>query len=253
MKVTFDVRKMTFVHGGVIDMKWCWENSLRFACGMLLSVGAYADTLHALENIEQVVYEYALQNAQERFDNPQIVMGKLDTRLRLHACDSRLNVFSNIVNTGLGNQTVGVKCNSPVAWTVYVPFKVKVLEPVVVSVKPLAANQIITAADIKLQEWDLGNLRQGYVKNTSQIVGKQLKYPIAMGTVIKPHSVKDQKLVHRGEEIILLASAGKMEVKMSGTALSDASLGQRVRVKNSSSKRVVEGVVQAAGIVKVAM
>ena len=44
-----------------------------------------------------------------------------------------------------------------------------------------------------------------------------------------------------------------MQVKMSGTALEDASLGQRVKVKNSSSKRIVEGVVNAAGIVYVSM
>jgi len=71
--------------------------------------------------------------------------------------------------------------------------------------------------------------------------------------VIKPKSVQAQKLVHRGEHIMLVALAGNMEVRMSGTALSDAVLGQRVRVKNISSKRVVEGIVEAAGIVKVTM
>ena len=51
----------------------------------------------------------------------------------------------------------------------------------------------------------------------------------------------------------MVAEVGKMEVKMNGMALSDASLGQRIRVKNSSSKRVVEGVVDAPGIVRVNM
>lgn len=220
---------------------------------LILAVNVNADTLHSLDNIEQVAYEYALSKAQENFDNPQIVMGTLDSRLRLQACGAQLDVFSNLVGTGIGNQTIGVKCNSPVTWTVYVPVKVKVLQAVVVAVKPLEANRVITSADVKLQQWDIGTLRQGYINNIRKIVGQELKYPVALGTVIKPKSLRAQNLVHRGESIMLVASAGKMEVRMSGTALSDASLGQRIRVKNSSSKRIVEGIVDAPGIVKVTM
>jgi flagella basal body P-ring formation protein FlgA len=36
-------------------------------------------------------------------------------------------------------------------------------------------------------------------------------------------------------------------------ALSDAVLGERIRVENSSSKRIVEGVVDAPGQVKISM
>jgi len=234
-------------------MKYFRKNILWFLYCVFWATNVNANTLHELDNIEQAAYEYALTKAQENFDNPHIVMGSLDSRLRLQACDKNLDVFSNIVNTGLGSQTIGVKCSSPVAWTVYVPVKVKVLQAVVVAVKPLSANQIITSADVKLQQVDIGALRQGYINNIRQIVGQELKYPIAMGSIIKPQSVRAQKLVHRGEHIILVALAGKMEVRMNGTALSDASLGQRVRVKNNSSKRVVEGVVDAPGIVKVTM
>ena len=234
-------------------MRYFWKNKLSLVCSLLLTMNVNADTLHALDDIEQAAYEYALSQAQENFDGPQVVMGKLDSRLRLQACASSLDVFNNTVNTGLGSQTIGVKCNAPVTWTVYVPVKVKVFQSVVVAVKPLAANQIITTADVKLQQWDIGSLRQGYINNIRHLIGQELKYPIAMGTVIKPHSVRAQKLVHRGEHITLVALAGNMEVRMNGMALSDASLGQRVRVKNSSSKRVVEGVVDAPGIVKVTM
>jgi len=234
-------------------MKYCWKNKLSIVCSLFFAANINADALHSLDNIEQVVYEYALSHAQENFDNPQIEMGTLDSRLRLQACEHHLDIFNNREGTGVGNQTIGVKCSSPVAWTVYVPVKVKVLQAVVVAARPLAANQLITAKDVKLKQLDIGALRQGYVNNIRKIVGQQLKYPVALGTVIKPRSVQAQKLVRRGEHIMLVALAGNMEVRMSGTALSDAILGQRIRVKNSSSKRVVEGVVEAAGIVKVTM
>jgi len=218
-----------------------------------MSLNLSADTLHALDRIEQVAYEYALKQAQASYDNPQIAMDALDNRLRLQACDSVLDVFSTKGIVGLGNQTIGVKCNSPVAWTVYVPVKVKVMKSVVVANRPLSSNQLITQGDIKLQKLDIGGLQQGYLNNPQLVIGQQLKYSVAMGTVIKPNSLQAQKVIHRGEQIMLVAMAGQMEVRMSGTALDDATLGERIKVKNSTSKRIVEGVVDGPGIVKVSL
>jgi flagella basal body P-ring formation protein FlgA len=74
-----------------------------------------------------------------------------------------------------------------------------------------------------------------------------------MGTALTPRSLKQQKIVQRGEQVILVAQAGSMEVRMNGMAMEDATLGDKIKVKNSSSNRVVEGVVQAPGVVQVTM
>tara|TARA_R110001583_G_scaffold177418_2_gene332611 strand:- start:111029 stop:111733 length:705 start_codon:yes stop_codon:yes gene_type:complete len=230
-----------------------WKHKLSLVCGVLVSFGLSADTLHALDRIEQVAYEYALKQTQASYDNPQIVMDSLDNRLRLQACDVALDAFSTNGIVGLGNQTIGVKCNSPVAWTVYVPVKVKVLKLVVVASRPLSSNQLITQSDIKLQQLDISSLQHGYLNSTQLVIGQQLKYSVSMGSVIKPNSLNAQKIVHRGEQIMLVSMAGQMEVRMSGTALDDGTLGERVKVKNSTSKRIVEGVVDAPGIVNVSL
>jgi flagella basal body P-ring formation protein FlgA len=230
-----------------------WKYTVSFILGFLLVMNVQAEDLHALGDIEQAAYEYALKQAQIHHDNPQVVMESLDRRLRLKTCDSELEVFTKNARTEIGHQTVGVKCSFPSTWTVYVPVKVKVFKTVMVVSSSLPANHIITAGDIKSQTRDIGTLRQGYLVDEKQLIGQQLKYSMSMGAVINPNSIRPQKIVRRGELILLVASVGKMEVRMNGTALADAQLGQRVKVKNSSSKRVVEGIVQAPGIVKVAM
>jgi flagellar basal body P-ring formation protein FlgA len=223
-------------------------------CYLLASVTGYAEDLQSRESIEHTAYMYAFEQVQASYDNAQIAMDSIDKRLRLHACDRPLEAFTtNNRKVGLGKQTIGVKCSSPVAWSLYVPVKVKVFRPVVIASRPLAANQLISKEDIKVVSLDIGSFNQGYVKNPQQIIGQQLKYRLSMGTVINPNSLKQQKIIKRGELISLVAVAGKMEVRMSGTALSDGSLGQRVRVKNSSSKRVVEGVVDGPGVIKITM
>lgn len=230
-----------------------WTYKISLLCGIFLSFNLSADTLHPLDRIEQVAYEYALKQAQASYDNPQIVMDPLDARLRLQACESALDVFSTKTVVGLGNQTIGVKCNTPVAWTVYVPIKVKVIKSVVVAARPLSSNQLLKQGDLKLQAVDIGTLQHGYLNNPKLVIGQQLKYPISIGSVIKPNNLQAQNIVHRGQQIMLVALAGQMEVRMSGTALADATLGQRVKVKNTTSKRVVEGIVNAPGIVNVSL
>jgi flagella basal body P-ring formation protein FlgA len=60
-------------------------------------------------------------------------------------------------------------------------------------------------------------------------------------------------LVKRGSQVILRAGAGMFEVNVVGKALSDAAEGERVRVKNVKSQRIVEGYVMADGSVQVPM
>lgn len=232
-----------------------WKYTLTaLFCYVLPTITGYAAELQSRDSIEHAAYMYVFEQVQVSYDNAQIEMESLDSRLRLQACDSAFDVFvSNNKKISLGKQTIGVKCTSPVSWTVYVPAKVKVFRPVVVASRPLAANQLITESDVKVISLDIGSLHQGYINNTDQIIGQQLKYSLSMHSVINPNSLKAKKIIQRGELIMLVATAGQMEVRMSGKALSDAYLGQRVRVKNLSSKRVVEGVVDGPGIVKVTM
>jgi flagella basal body P-ring formation protein FlgA len=220
-----------------------------------LSNAAYADSqsYQSVEQIEQAAYVYSLAEAQAQYDNPHVILEPLDTRLRLQACQSNLIITSEFNHTGLGSQTVTVSCNSPTNWTVYVPIKIKVLKPVVIANKSLDAKHIVQASDVRMEMQNVAEMRQGYVETTSSVIGKQLKYPVSLGMVIRPSAVMQQKVVRRGQQITLVATIGTMEVRMSGTALADGHQGQRVRVKNSSSNRVVEGVVDAPGIVKVIM
>lgn len=220
---------------------------------VFLTPSIQAQPLQSLSSIEQAAYVHALNDAQASFNQPQVVVDSLDNRLRLQHCDKPLYSFSNSLSNSVGNRTIGVKCQGSVEWTVYVPVKVKVIKSVVVTARALPANQTLTTQDVKLEAIDIAELRQGYQQSLDQVVGQQLKYPLAVGMVIPSRSLKQEKVVRRGEQITLVASAGTMEVRMSGTALDDASVGDKVKVKNSSSQRVVEGIVHGPGIVKVTM
>ncbi len=210
-----------------------------------------AVSVQSLDDIEQAAYEFAMSSLLVEYDMPEVVVGQMDKRLRLQACQHELQVFSPQSKVTLGQQTVGVKCRGETPWTVYVQVTAKLMKHAVVSQRSLSSRHVLTESDLTLKRVDVGQLKQSYTTRTDNLIGKQLKYPVAMGTVITQAHVKPIKMVRRGDQVVLIAEAGSMEVKMNGVALSDASYGQRVKVKNSSSKRVVEGLVDAPGVVRV--
>jgi flagellar basal body P-ring formation protein FlgA len=218
---------------------------------MVITIDAWTGPLQSLDSIEHTAYEYAIEKTQTGHDMPQIVMGNLDARIRLQACGATLVAFTHQQRVGLGRQTIGVKFQSETPWTVYVPVTVKLIEPVVVAAKASSAMHVLRVTGVVVKQVDVGALHHGYLSDTKLVVGQQLKYPLAMGSVISQNAVKSEKIVRGGEMITLIAVVGSIQVKMNGTAMADGSLGQRVRVKNSSSKRVMEGVVDGPGIVRV--
>jgi len=59
------------------------------------------------------------------------------------------------------------------------------------------------------------------------------------------------RLVRRGDSVALLARSNGVEVRMPGRALGDAGAGERVSVRNPSSRRTIQGLVLADGEVLV--
>ncbi|EMR13742.1 flagellar basal-body P-ring formation protein FlgA [Methylophaga lonarensis MPL] len=212
-----------------------------------------ANSLQSISEIEQTAYVFAMQQARMRYDNPQVIVDSLDPRLRLHPCERGMEAFANRDVSSAGSQTIGVRCRGPVSWTIYVPTRIRVMQAAVVAARPLSANHVLTSEDIRTEMVDIGNLRQGVIGHSDLVLGQTLRHPIAAGTVLSNNNFRQQATIKRGEFIQLIATVGKMEVRMQGTAMADAMEGERLRVRNSSSERIVEGIVDGPGRVRVSM
>jgi flagella basal body P-ring formation protein FlgA len=65
--------------------------------------------------------------------------------------------------------------------------------------------------------------------------------------------VKDPRQIERGQRISLVAQTAGLEVRMKGEALEDGVAGERIQVRNVSTRRVIDGVVLSATTVRVSM
>jgi flagella basal body P-ring formation protein FlgA len=175
----------------------------------------------------------------------------LDTRLRVASCDRPLSTFVSSSGSMRGQTTVGVRCEGSVRWTIYTSVAAQSQAKVLVARRSLPRDTEATAADFKLEDRLVPGLANAYVSDSASLAGQRLGRPIAAGDPLTVEALAPANLIHRGQQVTLLARAGGFEVRMVGVALSDGHESERIKVQNQSSQRVVEGIVRSANEVEI--
>jgi flagella basal body P-ring formation protein FlgA len=132
-----------------------------------------------------------------------------------------------------------------------VPVKVSIHDTVVVAARPLSRGMVVQVEDVELLERDLAGMRSGYYTDLSEVVGKQVSRTASMGATITTLMVKSPREIKRGQQISLVAESNGLKVQMMGKALADGVSGERIQVRNLSTKKVVEGTVQSSSTVQI--
>ncbi len=229
----------------------------RFCLSSLLAAGSAVAATAVSNQSHESILAAARQHVLDQADNypspPEVHTGRLDGRLRLAACDIPLETFSTPNNGQASKVTVGVRCNGEKSWTLYVPVTVIVMADVVTAAKELRRGQILTPQDLTIEQKDIARQHQGYLANLKEAIGKQVKYNIRRGQVITPAKVAAPKAVKRNSQVTIVAQNPAIQVRMKGTALENGAVGDRIRVRNNSSKRELEAKVLSQGIVQVSL
>lgn len=207
---------------------------------------AASEPTQSLTSISEQVQNFLLAPYKEREQEVDVQVGSLDPRLRLAACDTELEVFQPVGARRMGNTSVGVRCQAPRPWTIYLSATVRVFDQVQVANRPLRRGTVLSAADLRSERHDLTTLRGGYETSPGRVIGKQLQRPLRAGEVIPMRALSSALVIKRGEQVTILARQGGMEVASSGIALHNAAIGERLQARNQSSGRLVEGTVIAA-------
>ncbi|MGE3775335.1 MAG: flagellar basal body P-ring formation chaperone FlgA [Gammaproteobacteria bacterium] len=151
-----------------------------------------------------------------------------------------------------GHTSVGVRCEGDTPWTLFVPALVRRAQDLVVAARPIARGTTLSAADLTTVTRLLPSAPAGVLESPDFALGRVAMRDIAAGTTLNANQLKAPQLVRRGQAVTLSLASGPVAVRVAGTALKDGTLGERIPVRNVNSKRVVEGVILADGVVEVA-
>ena len=209
----------------------------------VLSNTAYSKESHSLDDIAKTAHDFALNQIDNPDEEIEIVVGQLDPRLSLHRCTFPLEAYRQNYETRQGLSTIGVRCNDAKPWSLYVPVSIRSFKMVATLKHAVIRNTVLTDADITFEKRDINRLSSGYFDDLTQLKGKILSQNLSKGVVLTKHHVKLPMAISRGQSVTLIAKNSVIEVRMKGVAMSKGAIGERIKVKNTKSKRIIEGVI----------
>jgi len=175
----------------------------------------------------------------------------LDARLRLVACPAPLAVDVALPRGTQSRVLARVACKNTVSWTLNVPVDIHRKADVLVMRRAVGRGENIAAGDVIVQSRVLPGLSSPYVSRPADLAGRLTRRPIPEGTAVTADALDAPLLIHRGQSVVLTARAGGLEVRAPGLAMADAAAEQRVRVRNLNSLKIIEGIADTAGVVRV--
>jgi len=195
-------------------------------------------------SITQAVQQF-LESQSEIHQHPKftIQIGHLDSRLSLRACEQPLKIYLAPGSKLRGKTSVGVRCNAPKPWALYVPATINIISTVYVTARPLTRGHIIQEQDIVSAEHNLSRLNYGYFSKKESLIGKQTRRRLQQNHIITPNQITEPLMVKKGEKVALIAKSSNFSIRMKGEAMMNGAQGERIRVKNMSSNRIIEGTV----------
>ncbi len=220
------------------------------------SINSYATPRQSLDLLKNKIESHLLNELSAQAEGKiQVHADKLDPRLNLKECaEDKLELFNPYQNPTLSTNTMGIKClEEDNHWTLYVPVKISVLKTVLVAKRALLKGRRINSDDIYQVEMDTQRLKQGYFTDSRELIGLICKHDISPDNPLNPYNIELAKLVRRGDQVTIVATDDNLSVSMDGIAMGEGALGEAIRVKNLSSKRVIEAQVSGNKKVKVAL
>jgi len=207
--------------------------------------------IQSIQSIRVAAEKYVREQMPEGSSGIIVSAGELDPRLRLAQCAEPLRAAQVSGSRMQARMPIGVSCRRGAQWTIYVPVVVESEIPVLVLRTPVVRGARINAGDVAVETRRVAGFPVGYVADTRALERHTAARPMPAGTVLTADTLTADFIVHSGEQVTLLASAGGIEVQATGKALADGHEGSRIRVQNLNSLKIVEGVVDSDRVIRV--
>ncbi|RBP83040.1 flagella basal body P-ring formation protein FlgA [Marinomonas rhizomae] len=204
-----------------------------FQTGLLFAASTEEQINHYINQVEiprlSKIYSDATIN---------ITLNNLAALSYLPDCESNSIQISNQRPDATKRTNYEVSCDSP-TWKSYVPVTQSITIPAIKTISPINRGQTINKSNTDIGDVDISNLRGHVYTKKNPPYGLIASRNLRINTVITDDLTNQPTLIKKGDSVLITASSGTIIVRMNGVALENGIKGQQIRVKNSSSERII--------------
>ena len=221
-------------------------DSLRYAFPRVMTVER-ASRLLSIQEVESLVREGLPADGEI-----ELVRVKYDGNI--HVLPGPLAFSSEVIPSNRKSQylaKISITPESGELMTLNIPLEVREYVQVPIAKHALPKGAIISSGDVKMARARLSDIPTDSAMDSREIVGQAIKYPISHGEVFSRRKLSLPAMVTRGARVTLRYRSSLLEATASGIALEEGALGQRIQVRNDSSKKMITGEVISPGLIEV--
>ncbi len=130
-------------------------------------------------------------------------------------------------------------------------YELHVYGPMLVAARDLRLEQILTPADIRLEEHEVEDNSEFYLEDSAQVIGKVPARVIRTGTPITERLLQNPIVIEVGAAVQIVANYKGIQVKTEGIAMQRGRVGKIIRVRNAASSKILRGLVIDATTVEI--
>ena len=211
---------------------------------LIVAFAAAAETEQVIDHqyIEQLAEKTIVDNLTVTSGaNIEVKVMPLDKRIKIQPCQQPLSA-SLSTKKHSRNQYVKIQCLDEKPWQLFVSARVETMVPVLVATTNIARGSTLDNSNMKVEMRRQHSVRGEVLDSAEIVAGARSNRNISSGQAIHKKLIC---LVCKGESVTIIASNNSFSIKTAGTALSNGSIGDEVRVKNTRSGRVVSARVNA--------
>jgi flagella basal body P-ring formation protein FlgA len=208
---------------------------------LLASQSVLADSvLHSHNEIKAAAEDFVRAQIPEDITIKAITAGKIDSRLKFTQCSQPLDLRSTMNRNISKSWTIGIRCNDAKAWSLYLPVKADLTRKMLLSSTTITRGEIITADKIKLVDQPIRQHSQKHFSKSVDVIGRQARTTIRPDRIINSSMLQQAYLVKKREAVLIYAQNSKLRISMQGTALKNGRHNEMIKVRNNSSKKIIE-------------
>jgi len=227
---------------------------LALLLGLALSVQADGSQTQPLDSgtVETLLLRHLRQAEPRRLENLELRVLPFQPVL-LSPGVARLRVLQSTRGSTAGVQSFQIAADvaGKEQARFWVKAEVRVYDQVVVAARPLGRQETLSAKDLRLERREITSRTAQIFIRFDDVVGKQSIRAIQGDDVITASAIERPTLLKRGSPITLVFDSGILRVETQGVAEEGGKMGDLIQVKNSTSGKMLRGVVLDERNVKV--
>jgi flagella basal body P-ring formation protein FlgA len=202
---------------------------------------AKPDTVIAPAAVNAAVKAFIMRRAPWKPDQLKITRLTFDQELTVPSGDIGYRVTAPKHTDWLGPIPfcVHILVDGREALKVHAPATIEVWSDVVLTVKPLGKYQPIEADDIIVKKMNLARVPANVVVRADQVLGLRARHSIAANCLLRNDQIESLPVIRRGDVVQMIAESDVLKVAAKGMAKENGAVGERIRVMNLRSRKII--------------